>query len=269
MPRPERPAGRTVSGVRRPLALAALFWLAYLAILFLASVPKGFVPPAWGQLVWGTLSSCALLLLSLAFLRFERCQAADVGLGREAIRPWPFALGVLVGFAVYGSMLLAAMLVAGPIRFVPVPWHMRSILLTVVTFLALSTMEELGFRGYTLRRLVPVIGSMQAQALVAVAFASTHILFGWPWQAVLFGVLPNAFLFGAAALASRGLAMPIGLHAALNVTRWAVGEKGAPGLWRMTMDDRAADTLASFAPTVGVLLTLLGAFALSRWRVTR
>jgi membrane protease YdiL (CAAX protease family) len=35
-----------------------------------------------------------------------------------------------------------------------------------------------------------------------------------------------------AALATRGLALPIGLHAAWNFGQWMIGEKETPGLWR-------------------------------------
>jgi hypothetical protein len=35
-----------------------------------------------------------------------------------------------------------------------------------------------------------------------------------------------------AALATRGLAMPIGLHSAWNFGQWVLGGKEMPGLWR-------------------------------------
>ena len=41
----------------------------------------------------------------------------------------------------------------------------------------------------------------------------------------------DPLLFGTAAIASRGLAVPIGLHAAWNFGSWTLGDKGGPGLW--------------------------------------
>jgi membrane protease YdiL (CAAX protease family) len=135
----------------------------------------------------------------------------------------------------------------------------------VGTYLALSLMEELGFRGYPLRTLVPTLGPWRAQAIVAVAFALSHIGFGWPLRTVLFGVLPNALLFGAAALASRGLAMPIGLHAALNISRWAVGETDVSGFWTLTVAESGRDRVATSAPFIGIGVTVVATISLWGW----
>ena len=42
----------------------------------------------------------------------------------------------------------------------------------------------------------------------------------------------GSLLFGMAALATRGLALPIGLHAAWNFGQWIIGEKESSGLWK-------------------------------------
>lgn len=48
----------------------------------------------------------------------------------------------------------------------------------------------------------------------------------------LFGAFVGSILFGMAALTTRGLAVPIGVHAAWNFGEWIVGEKEIPGLWK-------------------------------------
>ena len=47
-------------------------------------------------------------------------------------------------------------------------------------------------------------------------------------------------VFGMAALATKGLALPIGLHAAWNVGDWARGGKGDGGLWSAVVDPGSA-----------------------------
>jgi membrane protease YdiL (CAAX protease family) len=143
--------------------------------------------------------------------------------------------------------------------------HWSGVLLTFGTLLALSCMEELGFRGYPLRALVPTLGPWGAQALVAVAFALSHFLYGWSWASVVFGVLPSAFLFGAAALASGGLAMPIGLHMALNVAQWSIGEKESTGFFTQTVDQTARARIEQVAPITGMAVILAMAAVLWWW----
>ena len=244
----------------------ALFWVGYGVILFLASYPRMMVPAAWGQLVWGALSSVAILGLTLLLLKREGRTPADIGLKPRSTSIRRFIVGALLGCAIYGIMLLAISLIAGPIEVTrgdsPA---LVVILLTVGTYLMLSMMEELGFRGYPLRTLVPALGAWRAQAVVAVAFALSHLLFGWSWDTVLLGVLPNAALFGVVALASGGLAMPVGLHAAVNVARWAAGETGSPGFWRIRIDtlDPAATSLR--ASLTGAAVTVVASVMVWWW----
>ena len=68
-------------------------------------------------------------------------------------------------------------------------------------------------------------------------------------------LLGGSLLFGMAALATRGLAVPIGLHAMWNVGQWILGEKELPGLWKVWMEDR----LQTRAQEVGMVSYLLGA----------
>jgi hypothetical protein len=71
--------------------------------------------------------------------------------------------------------------------------------------------------------------------LVASVFALEHRAGGYSWTNALFGAFVGSLLFGMAALATRGLALPIGLHAAWNFGQWIVGEKETPGLWKQEL----------------------------------
>ena len=249
------------------IARVSAFWGAYLAILLAASIPKGMLPVRWGQFAWGFVSSVALLLLTLAFLKRERRTPRDVGLQLGSGSLPRFLLGAIIGFATYALNVAVVATVTGGLQLRPVPsvdWS--GVVLTLCTLLALSCMEELGFRGYPLRTLVPRVGLWAAQAIVAVAFALTHMVYGWSWNSVLFGVLPSAFLFGAAAIVSGGLAMPIGLHMAVNAARWSLGDHGGTGLFTMVVEESARGRVERLAPVTGVAITLLMAAALWWWQ---
>jgi uncharacterized protein len=243
-----------------------VFWAAYVAILAAASVDLGILPARWSRLGWGIGSSGALFLLTVVMVRREGRTLGDVGVGLGPRSVSRFLLGAVIGFATYALNIAVVATAVGGLSVKPaatIDWS--GVALTVGTLLALSCMEELGFRGYPLRTLVPRLGSWTAQSLVAVVFALTHVPYGWSWESIVFGVLPSAFLFSAAALASGGLAMPIGLHMAVNAARWALGEKGSSGFFTMTVDPSASARLERVAPVTGIAITLAMAAMLWWW----
>jgi hypothetical protein len=235
-----------------------LFWIGYLLILFAASIPKGMAPPALGQLVWGGLSSLALIALTLFLVHRDGRTAADVGLGRAAVNPLQLVAGLLIGFAIMAILLLIASFLSGPINIAEAQITPSAIVLNVATFLALAVMEEVGFRGYPLRTLVPAIGVWPAQWIVAVAFAATHIIYGWTLSSVALGVLPSAILFGVAAVVSGGLALPIGIHLALNLAQWATGAKSG-GIWSVAFAGDTGGWRGAAEPWIGCVVTLAAA----------
>lgn len=252
------------------LRRVGLFWAAYLVILVLASVPKAWVPARWGQLVWGLLSTASILAVTLFLTRRDRRSLRELGLRVESRSFGRFCVGVAIGAANYALVISAIALAVSDIHFVPEPHQaMGSMLLGTATILVLAFMEELGFRGYPLLTLLPSVGTWRAQALVAIAFGLVHFAFGWDWQRVVFGVLPSALLFGAVAQASGGLAMPTGLHAAMNLARTLTGETANPGAWKIVLDEQATASGATWAAPIGLLITLLMTAAVWGWEARR
>lgn len=252
------------AGARTQIGRVALFVVGYLVILRLTSVAKGMVPAAFGDLTWGALASGALLGLTLAMPR-------DQGAAHGAARSYALPLrrlvgGGLIGLFTYALTLTAIGLLIAPISvsFTAGPDPLPAAL-TVAGYLALACMEELGFRGYALRSLSAAAGTRTALLVVSVLFAASHVLFGWPWQTILLGVLPSGVLFGVAAVVSGGLALPIGLHAAVNVAQWIAGAKETPGVFTLALDPARAAQSASVISFLGALIPLLVAAALWRW----
>jgi membrane protease YdiL (CAAX protease family) len=65
-----------------------------------------------------------------------------------------------------------------------------------------------------------------------------------------------------ATLATRGLALPLGLHAAWNLGDWARGGKGESGLWMTRVDDGYATGVEMVAMTgyAAIMLLALATF---------
>lgn len=243
------------------LSRVAGYWLMYFGILWICAFPRAMVPPAWADLAWGAGATLLLCVLT----RWWRPDALQLRAAAE-VRSWARLLaGLIAGLAIYATNLVLLRLLAGPIELLPLPaidpW---TVLLAVLGILALAAMEEIGFRGYPLRVLSGAIGFWPAQALVALAFALSHLLYGWHWLAVVIGVFPSALLFGIAAARSGGLALPIGLHAGLNLARVAAGEREPTILYAMAVSEPVQQRLVATAPALGVLV-MLAATALL-WR---
>jgi hypothetical protein len=67
-------------------------------------------------------------------------------------------------------------------------------------------------------------------------------------------------LFGMAVLASRGLAFPIGVHAAWNAGSWLLGMKDEAGYWRLEPGRQP-----SFAEGAAIYLTVIAVSMLTLW----
>jgi hypothetical protein len=150
--------------------------------------------------------------------------------------PTRLALGFLIGLAMVAlqSVLLGPI---GHIHWVRTP--QQSLLpaaTALLLYLLLATREELAFRGYPLFGLNRALGHWPAQLIVALIFALEHKIGGFTWLHAFFGAGVGSLLFGIAALTTRGLAMPIGIHAAWNFGQWILGAKGAHGLWRPVIE---------------------------------
>ncbi len=246
------------------LARILAFWGAALLILFLVSFVRGFVPPILGPLVWGLGASLPLLGLIRGFLRADHRPPTDVGLGWAPGTPVRALAGLGLGLLTYAGTLTVTAAVLGPITLTPSAASAPgAALVAVLGLAAVTVMEELAFRSYSLWTALRALGFWPAQLLVAVAFSLLHLAYGWPSSTVLLGVFPSGLLFGVAAAVSGGLALPVGLHLGINLGRWATGEGGGAGLW--TLDTSALDPAraASVAPYLGAAVPLLLALGLA------
>lgn len=91
--------------------------------------------------------------------------------------------------------------------------------------------EEIAFRGYPLFSLNFSFGPWIAQLIIFIIFSLEHVAGGMSWVQAFVGAGIGALLFGVAALKTKGIALPIGLHAAWNFGQWCFGFKKEAGIF--------------------------------------
>ncbi len=247
-----------------------LFWVGYLAITlvvgFSTSITIG--SEVWQITAWGFISSAGLIALSRFLMRIEKGPRTDLDLSVRPASIRRFSFGFLIGAASFGIHVTIILVLAGPIQFEFVS-GVGAIAATIyfVRFLATSCMEELGFRGYTLRRLNETMGTWPAVWLTSVAFGLSHLSYGYDMQSILLGVIPGGLLWGMSAIATRGLAVPIGLHAAWNFSNWSVGGRAETGVLRIIAEEDAIELIQMVGTASHV--SIMGALTIVFWFVHR
>jgi hypothetical protein len=178
-----------------------------------------------------------------------------------------FALGLLIASS--WALLSAA---GGSIRWKLNPeFTVAPSLVALMAYLALACREELGFHGYPLRRSAGVLGVWGSQFFIALIFALEHRLGGWSWNRAILGAGVGSLSFGMASIATRGLAIPIGMHAAFNFGQWMLGLRGQAGVWRGVVEPGTEDRaeLVGMAAYVAVMGIATFAFWLYHCRRNR
>jgi membrane protease YdiL (CAAX protease family) len=226
-------------------------------------IPRLGLPPAIFIGITSALFSAALTIL---FVRWDGIGLADVGAMPNPGSVPRLVLGLGLGLILVAlhSFLQAAF---GHVRWVRVPGVGATATgLSLLTYLALACREELAFHGYPLRRMASRYGLWGAQLLIATVFAAEHVLGGWTWMNAIAGAGVGSVLFGMASLATRGLAVPIGLHAAWNFGDWVRGGKESTGFWTPVVDTGFESNARLVGQVSYVVLLLAATIAFWVWR---
>lgn len=246
----------------------AIFWVGLAVLLGLTAPISAALPGPLQGAFLGTVVSGGTVLLSLAILRKTHWSMKDIGLAFRRHSVVRFLLGMGCGLALIGVHYAILRFLGGQVSLERIPEiGLTAALMAVCSFIPLAAMEEIGFRGYSLRRLESSYGLWVAQLTVALAFAAYHVVGGYPWVTAILGTGTGSLLFGMAAIATRGLAVPIGIHAAWNIGAWSLGEKQYPGLWKIVIEDPSRPT----AETAGEMgyFAVMGLATLGFWFLHR
>lgn len=202
---------------------AVLFCFVFTALLVVFSFAKNLIPNEFERLAHGIIGTLAAFLATVLFLKFDRKRFSDVGLTFERNTIVKFFGGVMAG------VLLMGLLAAGVLYFTNMEIainpgsNLVHFLLVTAPLLPLAFMEELGFRAYPLQVLKDKTGIRLSIIITSIIFAVYHIANGWTITSSFYGPAVWGLVFGLAAIYSKGIAMPTGIHYAANLTTSALG----------------------------------------------
>ena len=273
--------------MKSPAALLGVFVVGAMASLAASSVVVGAtlgVLPAIGSTYTAVLISLvfslALLALSRTLLRHEGASLLELGLVPTRERRQQFG----TGFAISGLLFFA--IAVAQAAMVRAPWELqgvpgiRAALIGVLLTGVLTLTEELLFRGVALRYLRSLYGDRAAILLSAVLFGAYHLVQSddWAMGAVFRFLMPTlgGLLFGWAALRSRGLALPLGLHLGANWVQSSIAgfapnvlaDAPVHALWRIpiSIDDVRVLTAPDIVPHLPYVIAMAVAAA-ATWRL--
>jgi membrane protease YdiL (CAAX protease family) len=166
-------------------------------------------------------AGAVLVLTAVALMvRLLRSTAAEIGVRRASPMAVGVAFGALVAVGILATFIGPAL--AEPF-FGPLPVRLGEVpaLLPALLFaIANASMEETVYRGALLRWFMPSRGPMLALAVQAAAFGLAHGVgsdFAGSPLPVMAATAAGGVAFGAVALRTGSLLLPIALHAALDI----------------------------------------------------
>lgn len=173
--------------------------------------------------------------------------------------------GVLSGAMLYVAVVLVAAML-GVYQLVGPGDSSGLVRQSITNGIIPGFMEELLFRGILLRWLEDFAGSWIALLITSFLFGLAHILNPGATVFSTFAIAIESLLLGGAYLLTRSLWMPIGLHAAWNITQGAifgiaVSGNSAHGLVRSQLKGPAILTGGAFGLEGSIIAVIIAAGA--------
>ena len=183
--------------------------------------------------------------LTWFFLRQEKNTFRSIGLFWESRTPLRFFKGIGMGILIMGIMTAAVIFFSGFSVSRNTGSNLLKFLWGTLPLLPLAFMEELAFRGYPFETLREKTSGRATIYISALLFGLYHLTNGWTIQNALLGAGVWGIIFGLAALVTKGIALPTGLHYAVNMTTSAFGiADGSYHVW--TLKDSNGGSLAHY-----------------------
>jgi uncharacterized protein len=242
------------------LIRSILFLATFIFLLFLSSSSLGQLFPAkWERFVYGTLGTISALLATWLFLKTEKKSFSKIGLVWEPATIIRFFKGFLIGTVIF---IIIIILLLGFTELQLEKDHSPRNTWAAFWYLSiipLALMEEIAFRAYPFLKLNKAFGLRVTQIIIAISFALYHIIGGWNVQSAFLGPGIWAFVFGLSAAWSGGIAVPTGIHVALNVLQPLVGMKSGSyeSIWILKYKEGTAENLIARADNIGLAIQLL------------
>lgn len=241
------------------------YWIFFIGVLMLVGrFLEPVFPARYEQFVYGIGCTIGTFALTLVFISSEKKSLRDYGLVWESGTLFRFFKGLLIGILIFAG-LIALLVVAGGIRIRLSSLWEPSSLIWYLPILPLALFEEIAFRSYAFSKLNKHYPLLKTQLIVALVFALYHISMGWNPLVSFLGPGLWALVFGLAAARSNGIALPTGIHVALNLSQQVTSMKGTTTgtVFELTTDPSAALLPADSVGIIGQVLVGLAALYLT------
>ena len=242
------------------LLKAAIYWVLFMVLLFAAgAVMVRIFPARWERFVYGISGTIGSFIAVWVMLAMEKRSFADYGLTWQKSTFTNFIKGLIIGTVSFGLIILI-LLMFTELRLTQNTTTWDPLMLCwYLAIIPLALMEEVAFRSYAFLKLNTVFGLRITQLIVAVVFALYHIVQGWNWQIAFLGPGIWALVFGLAAAWSKGIAVPTGIHVALNLmqTLFGMKEKAGDHIWSVQLGENASAAAVAQAQTWGIVTQVL------------
>ncbi|MCL6267191.1 CPBP family intramembrane glutamic endopeptidase [Flagellimonas myxillae] len=212
------------------LCRVLLFCLCTVLLMILSSSLTNALPKPWSDILHITISAIAVLGINIPFARWEKLNLAEIGVVPNGRTIKCFTLGFAIGCAMVTTFTLWVVFAINSKLIVVQSPSFSSILIPFLLYFVVSLREELAFRAFPLRSLNYAIGSWKSQIIIALIFAIEHMAGGMTFIDAFLGSGVGAILFGIAALTTKGIALPAGIHLAWNFGQRCFGFKNEPGI---------------------------------------
>ncbi len=231
------------------------FLLLFVGLLMLSGFIRRMFPEDISFIIYGILGCIAGYATLYIFLKIEKKSWNDFGFSWDRYTMLRFLGGVGIGTVLIAFVLIPLVsFTALSMRYEPSIFDIKTLFI-FIPILPLALMEELGFRSYAQRELADKHGVWISQIAIAIAFALYHVLSGWALSLSFSGPFVWAFIFGLTALWSGGIAMPTGIHFALNILQKLTGLKGSQGaIWKVDYPRGTTQSAMDQTDTIALML---------------
>lgn len=242
------------------LLKAALYWTLFMLLLFVAGIfIVRMFPASWERFVYGISGTIGSFIAVWVLIKIEKRSFADYGLNWQKNTVVKFIKGLIIGAVGFG-LIIVILLLFSELKLTKntTAWD-PLMLFWYLAIIPLAMMEEVAFRSYTFLKLNAAFGLRITQLIIAVIFALYHLVQGWNWQLAFLGPGIWALVFGLAAAWSKGIAVPTGIHVALNLmqTLFGMKEKAGDHIWSVQLSDNATAAAVEQAQSWGIITQVL------------
>lgn len=249
-----------VTSKKKSLIKIITFWILFYVLFIAVTAQSGAIFS--GQVhsfVSGIVLTGITLLISWLYIRSEKKTMSDYGLVWEKTTLLKFFKGLAIGIIALTTIIFLLVLFGGlNIQKNPEGFNFWTPLL-YLSIIPAALLEEIAYRSYPFIKLNKTFGLRLTQLIVLIAFALHHIPLGWGVLGAFTGPGVWALIFGIAAVWSKGIALPTGIHVGTNLTQSIFGmNKGIESFWLVSYDDNANTFTAKLL--IRFLVLLVGLF---------